>query len=122
MESSNKHSYKEIFDKQGVMERVSDDKELLKELVALFFVDFPNNFLLLKEAIQHLDFGVIEKRAHFLKSALGNLGAVAAYHLAARLEKSGKNNSIDGLETLLIDFEQNVTDFKTQVDDFLKQA
>jgi two-component system sensor histidine kinase/response regulator len=78
---------------EELLERVDGDRAFLAELLGLLRVDYPEQMAAMKEAIAREDCAALQKVAHGLKGALGNLSAARASSITAELEamaKSGK--------------------------------
>lgn len=87
-----------ILDYNDAMERVGDDKELYLELLQLFFDDYKEKHPQLGLFVRGKDASKIERGAHAIKSALGNLSAQRAYDAAQVLELMGKQNKTENVE------------------------
>jgi CheY-like chemotaxis protein len=80
-------------DRASLLERVEGDQELLVEMVHLFRQDAPNLLAALSDALERGDMAVLERTAHSLKGAAGNLSAKAVAAAAQQLEKDAKNKN-----------------------------
>ena len=103
-----------VFDSAAALERCDDDKELLKELIDMFFEDYEKSLLGLSNMVTQKNFTGIERGAHAFKSALGNLGAMKAFEAARKLEFAGKTQAIDAIENLFSEFKNDVEEFRIQ--------
>jgi HPt (histidine-containing phosphotransfer) domain-containing protein len=108
--SSNK-----ILDWEGVMDRVDNDIDLYFDLIDMFFADYPSSFNTLKESVTNSNSNEIDRKAHSLKSALGNLGAMQAYEAAYKLERAGKSSETANYVNYLKSFEEAVEAFRIAV-------
>ena len=70
-----------------LLERVDNDRELLRELLALFKEDFPRTIRSLEAAVSSGDLKNSGSLSHTLKGMLSNLGGARAAAAAARLEE-----------------------------------
>jgi two-component system, sensor histidine kinase and response regulator len=70
------------------LERADGDKELLAEMIAIFFEDYPTYQSELVASLDADDFPALRKIAHTLKGSLANLGAVDAAALALAVEQA----------------------------------
>jgi HPt (histidine-containing phosphotransfer) domain-containing protein len=75
------------------MERTDSDSGLIRTLVGIFETDGPRLLVEIQSAIERDDAEALHRAAHTLKSALGAFGARAAYSLAERLERLGRDGS-----------------------------
>jgi HPt (histidine-containing phosphotransfer) domain-containing protein len=69
-----------------LLERVDNDQDLLRELLAIFKEDFPQSFQSLKTAITGGDLKGASRLSHTLKGMLSSLGATRAAAAASQLE------------------------------------
>jgi len=94
----------ETFDLERAMETVLGNRELFREIAAMFLDGLPGYMAQIGEAIDGGDGTALNRAAHSLKGAVGNFGADRAVEAAYHLEKLGKNEELDraaaGLSTL----------------------
>jgi two-component system sensor histidine kinase/response regulator len=98
----------ELFDRVSLLERVEGDQELLTEMIHLFQEDAPNLVAAMRDALQRGDMAVLERSAHSLKGAAGNLSAKATTTAAQQLEKDAKNKDATGAKVSLVQVERAV--------------
>ena len=67
-----------------LLARVDNDAELLRELIAIFKIEFPRHLCALREAIGQGNLKNVQKSGHALRGMLANLGATRATAAAAR--------------------------------------
>ena len=72
------------FDHEELLERVENDRELLRDLLLIFKEEFPRHLLVLREAVESRDGNRVTGAAHALKGMLLNLSATRAAATAAR--------------------------------------
>lgn len=108
-----------VFDQQGVMDRVDNDRELLGELVGIFSSEAPGMIEAIKSAIQSGDAAALDASAHSIKSALGNIGAMEAHALAFKLELAGKKGEFSGVESTFEEFLKAIEAFKVAYQEFM---
>ena len=96
----------EQVDRASLLERVEGDQELLVEMVHLFQQDAPSLVAALKDALQRGDMTVLERSAHSLKGAAGNLSAKAVAAAALQLEKDAKNQDAAGANASFLEVER----------------
>ena len=75
-----------VIDLPVVLERVEDDRELLRELVGLFLDDAPPRLTAIHDAVDSRDADGLRRSAHALKGSAGNLAALAVFEAARELE------------------------------------
>jgi two-component system, sensor histidine kinase and response regulator len=96
----------EQVDRASLLERVEGDEELLVEMVNLFQQDAPNLLAAIRDSLQAGDMTVLERSAHSLKGAAGNLSAKAAAAAASQLEKDAKNKATAAAKTSFVEVER----------------
>jgi two-component system sensor histidine kinase/response regulator len=79
---------------EELLERIDGDREFLSELIELFKQDYPSQVLLARKAIGENDAASLQRVAHTLKGALGNLAAPVGSGLAVELESLGKEGDL----------------------------
>ena len=84
-----------------LLDRIDDDRSLLAELVSVFRREYPQNLEAIRAAIGTQDAGELERAAHTLKGALGNLSAIRAATLAADLERMGRSLNLSNAQATL---------------------
>jgi HPt (histidine-containing phosphotransfer) domain-containing protein len=85
----------EQVDRASLLERVEGDQELLAELIHLFREDIPQLLDAMRNALQQGDMASLERSAHSMKGAAGNLSGNVAVDAALRLEQSAKNGDVE---------------------------
>ena len=86
----------ETLDRELLLRNVDGDAELLREIVDLFFESSEEIVQTLQNAISGADAEGVNRTAHQLKGALANVGACAAADVAGRLERLGRNGTLQG--------------------------
>jgi len=110
-----------IFDKDGAVERVDGDCDLLKELGEIFLEDYNTQLKEIQTAISKNDYYTVNRKAHSIKSALGNLGAMKAHAAALAIEIEGRNESLQKAPVLLEELRHNVQDYFIELKKFLEE-
>lgn len=100
------------FDKLGALDRCDQDAQLLKELVEMFFQEYPNSIAAIRAALQKSKGDELRAAAHSIKGAAGNVGAARAHALAYQLEKLGAQGNIAEASKLLPEFEGAIETFR----------
>ncbi|MGA2418754.1 MAG: response regulator [Candidatus Acidiferrum sp.] len=90
-------SFSESFNFGELLERVDNDRELLKELLEIFQKDYPVHREELKVAAAAGDMKRVAATGHALKGMFANLAAGRATSLAANVERLGQAGEIAGL-------------------------
>ena len=84
------------------------DPELLMELAEIFRSDSPQKLAELRDAVSRKDSAKTCQLAHYLKGALGNIGAMKAYDSAYELEKIGEEKRPDEAPVVLERLENEI--------------
>jgi two-component system, sensor histidine kinase and response regulator len=87
---------------EELFERIDGDRTLLSELVVLLRESYPGQIRSAREAVIQGDAAALQRAAHSLKGALGNLAAPIGSRLAFELESMGKSGDL-GLATTRVD-------------------
>lgn len=109
-----------VFAIQDALERVDNDVELLKELIAIFFQEFERELVTLRKAGAAHDSVTFSRAAHSLKGAAANVGAMQVARVAAKLERLG-DESCD-LESYVQNLCAAVDAFRSQQQTQLRTA
>ena len=81
--------------------RFDGDKEFFKEMLQEFLNYAPEQLQILDEAINKGDVKAVEREAHSLKGAAGNLGAKDIANLSLKLELSGRTGDLAGTKEMI---------------------
>jgi two-component system sensor histidine kinase/response regulator len=83
-----------VFDRQSALDRVSDEEELLNEVIQLFLSDAPNRMSEIRKSLEEGDPKRLEISAHSLKGAAGYVGAERMARQALKLEEAGRSANL----------------------------
>lgn len=75
-----------LIDREGVLDRIGCDEELLMELLKLFVENTPYQILQLEEAINKMDSISVKRAAHSLKGSSANVGVITLQQEALEAE------------------------------------
>ena len=78
-----KHVPKLIMGLSELLERVENDRELIRELLLIFKEEFPIHLRALRDAVDYMDGKRVAAEAHTMKGMLSNLAAGSAASAAA---------------------------------------
>ena len=104
--AENSQELHEQIDRVSLLERVEGDQELLTEMIHLFQEDAPNLLAAMRDALQRGDMAVLERSAHSLKGAAGNLSAKATAAAALQLENDARNKDAESAKGSLVEVER----------------
>jgi CheY-like chemotaxis protein len=91
----------EQLERASLLERVEGDHELLAEMIHLFLGEAPRQLEAMRNALQQGDMLELERSAHSMKGAAGNLSAAAMASAALQLEQNAKNGDAEAAKTSL---------------------
>jgi PAS domain S-box-containing protein len=89
------------FDREDLLDRVSRDRDLAREIIDLFLANGPLLLTSIRESLENHDFKAAAFHAHTLKGASGNISAPTLQDLAKRLEAAGKAEDQETATSLL---------------------
>lgn len=98
----------EHFDPVALWRRVDHDRELLRELVAVFAVEAPQLLARIEEGIRAGLVGDVKKASHKLKGSLLQFSARTAVAAAQELEEKARNGLVTGAAPLLNRLRQEI--------------
>jgi HPt (histidine-containing phosphotransfer) domain-containing protein len=111
-----------VFDVDAVLARVEDDRELLAELLALFFDEYPKLLEGISQAVQQRQAVQMERLAHSLKSALLNLSAPRAADAARQAELLGHAADFQGAAAALNHLRKELDQLRHAMEQFLRTS
>jgi HPt (histidine-containing phosphotransfer) domain-containing protein len=91
-----------------LLSRVDNDRELLRELFAIFKEDFPGHLQALQEAVRRQDMKQVLAVSHTLKGMLLNLAVTRAAAAAGELEQLAHEGKTPSVEAALTALEREV--------------
>jgi HPt (histidine-containing phosphotransfer) domain-containing protein len=77
-------------------------------MVHLLQQEAPHLLATMRDALERGEMGVLERSAHSLKGAAGNLSAKTAAAAASRLEEDAKNKDAESAKNSLVEVERAV--------------
>jgi two-component system sensor histidine kinase/response regulator len=85
----------EQLDRASLLERVEGDQQLLAEMIQLFLAEAPQLLDAMRKALLQGDMVLLERSAHSMKGAAGNMSAEVTVSAAFRLEQSAKKGDAE---------------------------
>jgi HPt (histidine-containing phosphotransfer) domain-containing protein len=107
---------------EELLERVENDRELMRDLLSIFKEEFPRRHQALRDAIESLDAPRVVLESHALKGMLANLAAVEAAEAAARLESLARNGETGKFRESFAHFESVASALSRQADLYLAEV
>ncbi len=89
-----------IFDRIGLESRLGGDKDLAKEIVAVFMTDFPKQIERLRQALRDSDLSAAHRIAHSIKGAAASIGAERLRAIALQAEEQVRSGAFDTAQAL----------------------
>ncbi|MEE8400041.1 MAG: ATP-binding protein, partial [Desulfobacterales bacterium] len=80
----------DIFDRAGLLDRLTGNEALADEILSEFMEDVPLKLSALREALDKHDASSVQREAHTLKGASANIGALALQGAARQVEVAGR--------------------------------
>jgi HPt (histidine-containing phosphotransfer) domain-containing protein len=99
--TENPSPHAEQLDRALLLERVEGDPELLAEVIQLFLADAPRLLDAMRNALLQGDMILLERSAHSMKGAAGNMSALFTVNAALQLEQSAKKGDQELSRTCL---------------------
>jgi len=104
-----------IFDRQGLMARLTDDDNLIRTIIEAFLKDIPKQISALKEYIDQGESEQAGLQAHKIKGAAANVGGVALSTVAFEVEKAGQAGRLDEIVAFMPELEEQFELLKAQM-------
>jgi len=108
-----------IFDWDGLLHRLMGDEDLAKEIINDYLNQIPDNLLGVKKALEHEDLSLVQREAHIIKGASGNVGALSLQDIAEKIEVACEEKDlvkvgsfVSELDTQLVILKNKLTQFK----------
>lgn len=99
-------------DMKNAMQRFNNDKEFFKEMLREFLSYIPDQVLKLGEASGAGNTSEVQKTAHSIKGAAGNLSAVKVYETSIEIEKKAKNGDMPQIPSLIEELKSEIENLK----------
>ena len=95
-----------VFDRPALLARLMGDRDLVKEIIAIFLRDMPQKIQTLKTRIEQGDAGLAGEQAHAIKSAADNVGGLVLSAVIYKMEKSCRAGRLQEAAALLPELER----------------
>jgi two-component system, sensor histidine kinase and response regulator len=83
-----------IFDWDGLLHRLMGDEDLAKEIIDDFLKQIPDNLFAVKKALNEEDLPLLQREAHIIKGASGNVGALTLQEIAEQIEIASEGKDL----------------------------
>lgn len=74
------------FDWDGLLHRLMGDEDLAKEIIGDFLEQIPDRLYAVKKALNNKNLLLVQREAHIIKGASGNVGALTLQEIAQQIE------------------------------------
>lgn len=105
-----------------LLERVDNDRELLRELLTIFKEEFPHRVRELRKAVEDENAKQVATVSHTLKGMLANLAANSAAKAAAEIEHASATVKMPALRERLTAFEREAERLLPEIENHLIEA
>jgi HPt (histidine-containing phosphotransfer) domain-containing protein len=105
-----------------LLERLENDRELLRDLLTIFKEDFPVRLQALQDAVAHQDLKRATVESHSLKGMLANLAVTKAAAAAAQLEELAHAGIQSSIDDALAAFEQEVQGLLPEMESYMVEV
>lgn len=107
----------QVFDYDGLCERVGGRVDIIESLIDLLLSTYPNDRDGLRSLIDRQDARGLRELAHRLKGQLQTLGVDSAAEVALQLELMGRNASLASAAAALAALDHEMTRFQQVIDE-----
>ena len=105
-----------------LLDRVDNDRELLRDLLSIFTEEFPRHFHALQEAIAGQDAKQVSIVSHTLKGMLLNLAVTKAAASAGQLEQQARSGGDpSSLKEAFAEFEHDVHGLLPEMETYMAE-
>jgi CheY-like chemotaxis protein len=110
-----------VIDKAALFAIVDGNKELLKQLISLYFQNLPKVMSQIEEGIASGNSEMITFGAHALKGMSYNLSAVSVAQKSLELEKMGREGKLSGAEEKYAVLKKEIERLKTAAETLMEE-
>lgn len=101
-----------IWDRAGLVERLMGDEDLAGTILQGFLADIPRQIEALKGYLEAGDAAGVERQAHTIRGAAGNVGGNTLRTLAFELERAGKSGDLESIKPRLKELAASFAELK----------
>jgi signal transduction histidine kinase/DNA-binding response OmpR family regulator len=111
-----------VFNPQQALVCVDGDRDLLREVAAIFWEECPRLLAEINAASLSGDGKALERAAHRLKGSVSNFGASTATDLALKLEMMGRSRDLAGAGETVAGLGEELERLQEALDDFMGRS
>ena len=97
-----------MLDRHEILQRVGNNRKLLRKMIAAFFQECPQLLDGIRKALAARDAATLRRVAHTIKGAVSTFGTREATAAALRLETMGREEALAGAEEARAALEQSI--------------
>ncbi len=101
-----------VLDTSALMEKLDGDEEICGAILQDFILDLSDQMSRLTAAVDEGRFSEVADLAHSIKGSAFGVGAMALGELAIQIEVAGKENDIENLQPLIVEFKSGFSDLR----------
>lgn len=108
-------------DVADALQRLGDDRDLLREIIQIYLEDSPAMMDNMHASAASGDAAVLQRAAHSLKGLASTLSAFDVVGAAARLEHMAASHQLHDAEQLVAEVQRRVTELNEAVQAYLRR-
>ena len=97
------------------------DKDVIVEIIDLFFEEYPERIKSLEEAISQKDHELLKTTAHSIKGVVSHFHAEGPRSLAKDLEEKGTNQDMTGVESIFGQLKEKADKMLEELEEIKKE-
>ncbi len=105
-----------VFDRDDLLNRLSNDKTLFESTLKSFLEKMPDRIKELKQEAGGHNIESVMHKGHSIKGAAATVAAVAVSNVAGRIEEAGRKRSLDVVDRLIVELEEEYKKFTNHMD------
>ncbi len=110
-----------VWNMDEMKQRLMNDEDLVKMILAGFLEDIPTQVTLLLRYIRESDLQLAERQAHSIKGAAANVGGECLKEIAFKMEKAGKSGDLKFLKKSIKELESEFQRLKGELTEYLRK-
>ncbi len=112
----------EIFDKAALLDRVMNDEDLARQVIAGFLKDMPDQMEQMQAALKNRDFTALQGQAHSIKGAAANVGGESLRRAALTMEQAAGKRDVDTANALIPEMQQSFAELREAMASLASQS
>ncbi|MEI6173999.1 MAG: Hpt domain-containing protein [Bacteroidota bacterium] len=97
------------------------DKEIIVEIIDIFFSEYDERFEKLQKNVNERDFTQLKFNAHSLKGVIANFMDPVTIELSRKLDEVAKNQEVAGLDKLYEEIQKSASNLKDELGQIKKE-